>query len=1290
MAGSSSSAAVSLLPVIRHDVFLNFRGEDTRDNFISHIYAELQRNKIETYIDYRLARGEEISPALHKAIEESMIYVVVFSQNYASSTWCLDELTKILNCKKRYGRVVIPVFYKVDPSIVRHQRETYAEEFVKYKHRFADNIDKVHAWKAALTEAAEIAGWDSQKTSPEATLVAEIVKDILTKLNSSSSCDHQEFVGIETHITQIKLLMKLETLDIRIIGIWGLGGIGKTTIAGQIYHQLASQFCSSSLVLNVPEEIERHGIQRTRSNYEKELVEGGISISSERLKRTKVLLFLDDVNDSGQLRDLIGGRGRFGQGSRIILTSRDMQVLKNAEADEIYEVKEMNDEESLKLFSIHAFHQNQPIETYKELSEKVLRYAKGIPLALQILGSLLYRKTEEVWKNQLQKLEKYPDSKIFNVLKLSYDGLDEEQKNIFLDIACFYRGYWEIFVAQQLESCGFSATIGMDVLKDKCLISILKGNVQMHDLIQEMGREIVRQECCLNPGKRSRLWKVEEIHQVLKNNEGTDAVQCILLDTYKINKVKLHSKTFEKMENLRMLHFFNSHVPWSESNVFLASSLKSLPDGLKILCWDGFPQRSLPQNYWPQNLVRLEMIRCHLEQLWEPDQKLPNLKWLDLRYSGKLIRIPDLYLSPDIEGILLTGCSKFEIFPEIKDTMENLAVLKLDGTAIKTLPSSLCRLVALEVLSLDSCASLETIPSSIGDLSKLCKLGLTYCESLETFPSSIFKLKLTKLDLSRCSKLRTFPEILEPAQTFAHVNLTGTAIKELPFSFGNLVHLQTLRLNMCTNLESLPNSIFKLKLTKLDLSRCSKLRTFPEILEPAQTFAHVNLTGTAIKELPFSFGNLVHLQTLRLNMCTDLESLPNSIVKLKLTELDLSGCSKLRTFPEILEPAQTFAHVYLTGTAIKELPFSFGNLVQLQTLHLNLCTDLESLPNSIVNLNLLSVLDCSGCAKLTEIPSDIGCLSLLRELSLGESRIVNLPESICNLSSLELLDLSECKKLECIPRLPAFLKQLLAFDCQSITTVMPLSNSLIQIPSNSQECNIFRFCFTNGQQLDPGARANIMDESRLRMTEDAYRSVFFCFPGSEVPHWLPFRCEGHSITIHRDSLDFCRNDRLIGFALCVVFQLPDTNDIKRKCGSFSYCLNYVSDHGKHILPNNDNLKSYFYWRDQERKLDQDQDHTFLWKYNLEFPEMSCMSRMLPRARSFTFEISPYYDDNILQPPSFLSIDRYFKSTVKVKKCGICPLYTKKKDDNNAGAGDYSGSVRFSKNGIEEPSGSNAA
>lgn len=323
------------------------------------------------------------------------------------------------------------------------------------------------------------------------------MKDILEKLDSSSISDHQGIVGIENHITRIQSLMNLESPDIRIIGIWGLGGIGKTTIAKQIYHKLASQFGSSSLVLNVQEEIQRHGIQ----------------------KQIKVLLILDDVNDSGKLKDLIGRRGDFGEGSRIILTSRDMQVLKNAEADEIYEVKEMNFQNSLNLFSIHAFHQNYPRETYMGLSIKVLHYAKGIPLALQILGSLLYGRTKAAWESELQKLEKLPNPKIFNVLKLSYDGLDEEQKNIFLDIACFYRGHEEIIVAQKLESCGFSATIGMDVLKDKCLISTLEGKIEMHDLIQEMGQEIVRQECPLNPGKRSRLWKVEEIHQVLKNNK---------------------------------------------------------------------------------------------------------------------------------------------------------------------------------------------------------------------------------------------------------------------------------------------------------------------------------------------------------------------------------------------------------------------------------------------------------------------------------------------------------------------------------------------------------------------------------------------------------------------------------------------------------------------------------------------------------------------------------------------------------------------------------------------------
>jgi hypothetical protein len=156
----------------------------------------------------------------------------------------------------------------------------------------------------------------------------------------------------------------------------------------------------------------------------------------------KVLLVLDDVKDSDQLEDLIGTHSNFGQGSRIIVNNRDKQVLKikNANADEIYQVKEMDYQDSLQLFCLFAFKGEHPIEPYASLSEKVLDYAKGVPIALKVLGKFLQGRKKEAWESQLQKLEKFPDPKVFTLLKLSYDGLDDDQKDIFLDIACFYKG----------------------------------------------------------------------------------------------------------------------------------------------------------------------------------------------------------------------------------------------------------------------------------------------------------------------------------------------------------------------------------------------------------------------------------------------------------------------------------------------------------------------------------------------------------------------------------------------------------------------------------------------------------------------------------------------------------------------------------------------------------------------------------------------------------------------------------------------------------------------------------
>ncbi|XP_004309439.1 PREDICTED: putative disease resistance protein At4g11170 [Fragaria vesca subsp. vesca] len=127
----------------RHDVFLSFRGEDTRDGFTGHLYNSSVRMGIKTFIDIDLTRGEEISQALLRAIEESKLSLIVFSENYASSKWCLEELVYILECKRLKNQMVQPIFYKVDLSDVRHQSGKFGESHADLECRYKDGIGKV-------------------------------------------------------------------------------------------------------------------------------------------------------------------------------------------------------------------------------------------------------------------------------------------------------------------------------------------------------------------------------------------------------------------------------------------------------------------------------------------------------------------------------------------------------------------------------------------------------------------------------------------------------------------------------------------------------------------------------------------------------------------------------------------------------------------------------------------------------------------------------------------------------------------------------------------------------------------------------------------------------------------------------------------------------------------------------------------------------------------------------------------------------------------------------------------
>ncbi|KAM2248655.1 hypothetical protein ACFXTI_003399 [Malus domestica] len=937
MASSSSAAAGAISPRRKHDVFLSFRGEDTRDTFTSHLHAALLRKKLDIYIDYKLERGDEIGPALVEAIGKSKLSVIIFSKNYASSTWCLDELLHILGCREGDGQFVIPIFYDISPADVRKQQESYAVAFAQLEERFKDCMDKVLEWRDALEKAANLSGFDnSNKAGTEADFVEKVVQVILTKLNCKQSSDSKGLVGIETKIEEIESLLCIDSPDICTVGIWGMGGIGKTTLAGAVFNRLTSKFEASCFLANVREESRKQGPKNLQNILlreilnEKDLTIGTPSIGSklvrERLSRTRVLIVLDDVNDSEQLELLVGDDVRFGPKSRIIVTTRDRSLLNEMVGeDKIYEVKGLKNDEALQLFQMHAFKNKSPTTEYTEFSRKVIDYIKGVPLALKTLGALfLHCKTEEDWDEELRKLKKFPSEKVQNVLRLSYNGLEENEKECFLDIACFLKGMDVDSAKRMIQLRGFFAN-GIQVLIDKSLLSISMTNcLEMHDLLQEMGQKIVGEQCTDEPGKRNRLWAPEDVCQVLENNTGTAKVKCIYVDTSSLTRLQLSGSSFQEMRSLRILKIYGSEdfpkfIGFHDAifgevyyKIDLSQGLESLPNALWYLYWDRYPSKSFPSKFSPNNLVELRMPYSRLEApLWNKNQNLGNLKVIDLSYCTHLAEVPDLSRSSKIEHINLSGCIRLERIPSYFKGFDKLTYLHLGHCEnLKFFPQMPDNIEFLDL----SFTAIEELPaSSIQCLLGLTTLKLSYCSRLVSLPESICKLKsLERLDLTDCLEFKYFPEILEPMEHLKFLSLKGTEVEELHSSIGMLIGLQSLILDRCENLQLVPDSINSLKHLKtlsfigclslknlnLSLSLCSLevirlcFCEIPNHLVFLPWLRDLDLGGTNIESLPSSVIQASQLSHLRLNNCTSLRSLPELPV---LRYLEANGCESLQT-----------------------------------------------------------------------------------------------------------------------------------------------------------------------------------------------------------------------------------------------------------------------------------------------------------------------------------------------------------------------------------------------------------
>ncbi|XP_050131204.1 disease resistance protein RPV1-like isoform X19 [Malus sylvestris] len=815
-----SSSSFSSTPSWIYDVFLSFRGEDTRTNFTDHLYHALVRNGINTFIDCHLTKGEEISPALLQAIEESRISIIVLSEKYVSSRWCLDELVHILECRKSRQQIVWPVFYKVDPSHVRNHTGSFGEAFTELECKFKDNKKKILAWRSAVKEAANLSGYPLKKEDYEATLISNIVKDILLIVLDGTYLDEPKYqVGIQSCVQKVKDLLGVDGNGRRVVGIWGTSGIGKTTIAKAVYNAIAHKFQGSCFLGDVRESsTSREGLIQLQKTFLSTILRGTeweivnvhrrINLIKNRLRQKKILLILDDVDQLEQIKNWVDV-DCFGEGSRVIITTKDRSLLDFYGGQWIYEVKKLEDDKALELFNWNAFEGNIPPGDYLSLARRAIAYAQGLPLALNIIGSHLRNKCIDRWQAILDGYDSYdgePYTIIEKILRKTYDAWDYGLQQVFLDIACFFNGENKDYVLQILGSSTLNVRQDcIKVLIEKAIITIEDDQILMHDLLQKMGKQIVYEESPTEPGKRSRLWFHEDVCHVLTANQGTKKIRSIVVELPKSDEILLNPESFLKMENLEI--FINRNANFS-------GRVDCLPNSLRWIDLGGQSKHTvdlnLSSNFHPRNLVCFEVPHCSSIRQLNGFKNFAKLTRMNLSGCEFLEKIPDLCGSPNIRELYLSDCTSLVEVDDSVGFLDKLQFLVLSGCSKLTRFPTRLGLRSLQTLWLDGCRRLET------NLPRILVLeGCNLSESDFLGPLDCWSA-LTKLWLSR-NNFVTLPDCISKAVNLEELYLTDCKrLREIPVLPPKLKG--GLLLDGCTSLEKIPKLPPRLEL--LELRNC--------------------------------------------------------------------------------------------------------------------------------------------------------------------------------------------------------------------------------------------------------------------------------------------------------------------------------------------------------------------------------------------------------------------------------------------------------------------------------------
>ncbi|CAI0421320.1 unnamed protein product [Linum tenue] len=1047
------------LPAGNYEVFLSFRGPDVRTTFADSLYHFLDHSKIRTFFDDEgLRKGEKIAPSLVQAIQESKIYIPILSQGYASSKWCLEELSLMVkSLNQNQGHILLPIFYFVEPRDARRQEGSYSRAFRQHSRKH--DAETVKEWKEALQVVSHMKGWHVTESDGQGAVIDKIFSHVWSHLMGNYRIVTDELIGVESHVKEVRDLLDLDSKGVKIVGIYGMGGIGKTTISKAVYNDVSSRFERSCFLEDIRETLLKNDGAVTLQNkiissimrhdsHVKDTSEG-IHIIRDKVCKYKVLIVLDNVDRRFEFDNIFGNLRDFSIESRFIMTTRDIRVLDFFEECRLFEAKVMTRIDSFQLFRKHAFGVGDHQEEKEILCEEFVKAAAGLPLALKVIGSLLFRKEKRVWQEKLEELKERPsDTRVHEILKISYNDLTPAEKDIFLDIACFFVGKTKELPFYMWNDCKFYPESSVSSLILRSLLRIDERNqFWMHDHIRDLGRAIVREENIKQSWKRSRIWSEEEALDMLENGKGNDKVEVLRVNLGDRDVLKLTDEEFRNLSGVRFLEVRGGRMTGDFSKILPNIRWLQL-----CLC------RSIPTDVNLKKVIILNLEGSYVRDDWKGWKRVKEgkkLKVVNLRQCEDLVKAPDLSSCGRLEVINLELCTKMGGELHIGN-FKNLKLLRLSSSKITELKGDIQMLQDLEEID---ASNLTEMPAGIGNLNSLEILMLILSRvELPALPTSLKKLWLSSPSVPNlpsslnslvvsCMQLETLPDLAN-LSNLIELRLRSVQVDEI-HGVGQLKMLEAFAISDAPNLKSLDGLENLVLLQRLTVVYCGALEKLPSI------------------------SNLTKLHTLVIRSCWalfEIQGLDASMGESSLTHLEVSCCPKLASVEELLQSLQALQTLKLTNfQALETLLLRLSSLSKLGNLK-NLAveetpgggSDTTSVPGirilHLAGLGKLHVITISGCQQLTEITgfdtlqsleeldisyctsiqklSGLSTLKNLKNLRIWSGRQLTEMEELDLLESLERLELHRCTSMKKLPNL-CHLKKLNCLsisECRSLTS----------------------------------------------------------------------------------------------------------------------------------------------------------------------------------------------------------------------------------------------------------------